>query len=72
MEDKEFNLYVLAEMKYKKENANKENIFPKNWYSFKNYKLKIEIIVEALKNNILIEETEIYKKNFSNGCLRIS
>lgn len=58
-------LYTLAEITYIKhfENKieNKEYLFPENWYENKNYKLKIEIITEAIKKNILIEYTQKYQ-----------
>lgn len=59
------NLYTLAELAYKKhfeKNVDdKEYIFPENWYENKNYKLKIELISEAIKNNILIEDLPKYQ-----------
>lgn len=61
MENMDFDLYVLAELNYKKKYLNEENIFPVDWYSSKNYKLKTEIIAEAIKKNIKIEETELYQ-----------
>ena len=62
-EDLDYNLYVLAEIAYKKEHEdlNDEELFPFDWYSITNYKLKIEIIGEALKENILIKDTRLYK-----------
>lgn len=63
-DDLDYKLYVLAEITYKKENEDKseEELFPFDWYSIKNYKYKVEIIGEALKKNILIKETELYKE----------
>ena len=57
-------LYVLAELRYKDnfKDLKDEEIFPNDWYSSKNYKLKIEIILESLKENKLIKDTENYKK----------
>lgn len=62
-EDAHYNLYVLAEIAYKKENKDlQENeLFPADWYSISNYQVKTEIIAEALKNKILISETQLYK-----------
>lgn len=61
-----FKLYNLAEMAYEKhfENnfANKEYLYPEGWYSKQNYKLKIEIIAEAIKNNVIIENTSKYQE----------
>lgn len=62
-DDLDYNLYVLAEIAYKKEHEDlsDEELFPFDWYSITNYKSKIEIIGEALKENILIKETKLYK-----------
>lgn len=49
MREDDLNLYVLAELGYKKKHLDSKNIFPFGWYSTKNYKLKVEIIAEALK-----------------------
>ena len=63
-EDLDYNLYVLAEIAYKKEHENltDEELFPFDWYSIRNYKSKIEIISEALKEKKLIKETILYNK----------
>ena len=63
-EDLDYNLYVLAEIAYKKEyeNLTDEELFPFDWYSIRNYKSKIEIISEALKEKKLIKETPLYNK----------
>ena len=68
MDELDFNLYVIAEIKYKKEHSNEEDVFPVDWYSNKNYKLKTEIIAEALKKNIKIDDTELYQKEFIEGA----
>lgn len=64
--DKLFQLYTLAELAYQKHFEknidNKEHLFPENWYENKNYKLKIEIITEAIKENKLIEYTQKYQE----------
>lgn len=67
MDQMDLNLYVLAELKYKKLHNDSEDIFPNDWYSSKNYKLKTEIIAEAIKNGILVENTELYQKNMVEG-----
>ena len=43
MNDKLFELYVLAELKYKKHfnNVNDDDLFPSGWYGNKNYQKKI-------------------------------
>jgi hypothetical protein len=62
-DDAHYNLYVLAEIAYKKAYKDKEEheLFPADWYSISNYQAKTEIIAEALKNKILIAETNLYK-----------
>ena len=49
-------------MKEKDISFNDKNIFPTDWYKHTNYKDKIEILNEALEKNILIKDTELYKK----------
>ena len=62
-EDLDYRLYVLAELAYEQENEGKtdEELFPIDWYSISNYQVKTEIIAQAIKNKILISETELYK-----------
>ena len=62
MNDKLFELYTLAELKYKRhfDNVNDNILFPSGWYSNKNYQKKIEIICEAIKTNTLIVNTKSY------------
>lgn len=64
MEKDDYNLYVIAELTYKQKNQNKKDIFPIDWYSSKNYALKVKIIAEALKKDIKIEETDLYQNEF--------
>ena len=65
-DSKLFELYTLAEIAYQKNFENtiddKSYLYPEGWYENKNYKLKIEIITEAIKNNTLIEKTPKYLK----------
>ena len=63
----EKDLYEMAELTYKKKYGNKDDLFPIDWYSSKNYKLKTEIIAEAIKNNIKIEDTDLYQTQFIEG-----
>ena len=67
MEMEDYNLYVIAELSYKKKYKNEKDIFPIDWYSNRNYKLKTEIIAEAIKNNIKIEDTYLYQDKFLEG-----
>lgn len=64
MEKELLELYTLAEMRYQEhfKNVDSENLYPSNWYLNKNYKLKIEIIVEAIKTDTLIVNTKSYLK----------
>ncbi len=64
MDDMDLNLYVIAEIRYQKEHENEDNIFPIDWYSSQNYKLKTEIIAEAIKNHTTIEQTNLYNEKF--------
>ena len=64
--DKLFKLYTIAELAYIKNisrivNNDIENIFPKHWYEITDYKQKIGIISEAIKNNIFIKNTTSYQ-----------
>ena len=70
MNEDEFNLYVLAEGTYKKKFLNQDDIFPEDWYSNKNYHLKTEIIMEAVKNNIKIKDTKLYQEDFIEGIIK--
>ena len=62
-----FKLYTLAELAYKKHFStsmeNQEYLFPEGWYENNNYKEKIEIITEALKENTLIINTKRYNES---------
>ncbi len=59
----DYKLYVLAELNYKKEHPElkEDNLFPLDWYSNNNYKLKTEIIAEAINNKKLIEDVQKYQ-----------
>ena len=61
-----FNVYTSLELAYEEQFKNNmeavENLYPKNWYSITNYDIKIDIIVEALKSNCLITNTDGYNK----------
>ena len=64
MEDKEYKLYELAELAYKKEHESESEdlIFPADWDLIKNYKTKAEIIAEAISKKCIIQYTKLYKK----------
>ena len=66
MEDKD--LYTLALLRYKDENPNIDinNSFTTNWVLSKDYRLKTIIIAKAIKNHVLIEDTELYQEHFLN------
>lgn len=62
-DDMDFNLYVLAELNYKDAHPELgEELFHDDWYLSKDYKLKTEIIFEALKNNTLVYDTDKFKQ----------
>ncbi len=63
-DEMDYQLYVLAELRYKKEHPElkEDSVFPPDWYSCTNYKLKTEAIAEALMNNKKLEETEKYQQ----------
>ena len=60
------DLYTIAVSRYKEEtpNLDLDNLFSSDWNLNKNYKLKIEIIAEAIQNGITVEETDTYKQVF--------
>ncbi len=59
-----FNTYVMYELAYE-ENIKKQlgdvPIFPKNWYRIGDYNIKIEILKDAIINNMLIKDSEKFK-----------
>lgn len=72
MNDKLFELYTLAELKYKRHfnNLNDNELFPSGWYGNKNYQKKIEIICEAIETNTLIVNTKSYLDIIEKICSR--
>ncbi len=65
----DYDLYVMSEIAYKDKNKleSDETLFPDNWYISKNYKLKIEIIAEALEKDTLIKNTSLYQEALQRG-----
>ena len=62
IDDEFFELYTLVELSYQKHFKYVDgDLFPEQWYENKNYRVKIEIILEAIKTNTLIVDTEKYK-----------
>ena len=63
--NKLFELYTLIEMTYEKKfiNVEKSMLYPEGWYSNKNYKNKIDILNEAIKENKLIVDTKKYAES---------
>ena len=63
--NKIFELYNYASMSYKKHFkgmvADENELFPEGWDEKMNYKLKIEILAEAIKENQLIINTQKYQ-----------
>ena len=64
----DYDLYVMSEIAYKDKFKleREEDLFPINWYSSKNYRLKIEIIAQAIDKNVLIKDTPLYKNALIN------
>ena len=67
MQDAREELYILLEESYvlrekSKDilNFNEKFIFPYDWYTIKDYKTKIDILLESMENNQLIIDTEGY------------
>ena len=60
--NKLFELYTIAELAYKYhfKNLTDKDLFPPEWYEYKNYYKKIEIISEAIENNTFISNTQSY------------
>lgn len=56
--DEDFKLCILAEVNYKKKHPDKtdEELFPMEWYTNYNYKLKADILLTAIMENKLIVE----------------
>ena len=67
MIEKDYALYLRVEDAYKKKCGNKENLFPADWYSSKNYILKADIIMEAIQKKVSIEDTELDQTRFIEG-----
>ena len=61
--DDDYKLYLVSELFYKELFGDKKEseLFPSNWYGSDNYKLKAEIIMEAIREHKLIIDTEKYK-----------
>ena len=68
MQDKD--LYTIAVLRYKEANSGikEEILFPFDWNSNSNYHLKVEIIAEAIQNQVLIKDTKLYNEKFSKKC----
>ena len=61
MNKEHFKLYIIAEMNYVNKLKNYYiEIFPNDWLTIKDYKLKIKIISDCIKNNILIKDSKFY------------
>ena len=63
-EDLLFKTYVEYELLYEenmKKRYNGSELYPKYWYRIYDYQLKIDILKEALDNNVLIMDTNKYQ-----------
>ncbi len=69
MDDLDYKLYLLADFKYKKEHNGLEDteLYPDDWFSNSNYRMKNEMISEALKRKVLVKDTSMYKKTKQNN-----
>lgn len=58
-----YKLYVTAELNYINRHKDKtiEELFPDGWYGIKDYDFKIKVIIDSIKNSILIKDSELYK-----------
>ena len=63
-ENKLFDSYVAYELLYE-ENLGKKysdiSLFPNDWYRITDYQIKIDILLEAINNDLLIIDTNKYK-----------
>ena len=63
-DNKLFDSYIAYELLYEN-NISKNNIkgpiFPDDWYRINNYQVKIDILIEAIDNNVLIINTNKYQ-----------
>ena len=67
--DKIFDSYVAYELLYETKMREKYKdvpLFPDNWYAIRNYKSKIDILIDAIDNNVLIINTKKYKELIIN------
>lgn len=69
MNDKD--IYVMLEVNYLKElnksiDDNNDDLFPFNWHRITNYKLKSEILFDAIKNKVKIIDTKKYKDTYGS------
>ena len=63
-ENQLFKTYVEYELLYEekmKKKYNDSELYPKHWYRIFDYQRKIDILKEALDNNVLIIDTSKYQ-----------
>ena len=65
-DNKDKDLYTIAVLRYKEEHPELDeyNLFPIEWNLSSDYYLKNVIIAQAIKNHVLVENTELYHENF--------
>ena len=58
----DYFLYLQAGLTYQHahEDMDDDDLYPFDWYSTKDYRLKVEIIAEALEKKILVMDTDLY------------
>ena len=52
--------YIILQSKYRKMFKNSTNIFPKEWYNVKEYKIKKDILNECIDKKCLIIDCSRY------------
>ena len=64
MKDDIYKLYIMSELCYIKNHPemNEDDLFPFDWYSIRNYRAKVEVLSEAIKEKILIKDTKKYSE----------
>lgn len=60
----DYRLYVLSELAYAKAQPgiDHDHLFPLWWYGIRSYHRRIDVIAEALKKGITVQETEGFQR----------
>ena len=70
--DDEKIICTILEVKYNKKfkdkiKNDKKELYPSQWFSIKNNKFKMDVLNEAVENNVLIKDTKL----FVNGLEKV-